>query len=107
MIVLVLAPAVLLAGSQRAPAAEAVTVFLLDAHYFPVVRLEKLAPLGEGLRAILAMYGLQDGGGCEQNTDPNENGLHCVLTTALGVGPQCSAAQLRLIANGSTAQFPE
>jgi len=79
-------------------AAEPVTVFLLDSKYEPVVRLEKLSPpLTEGLRAILAMYALQDGGGCEGETDPNEKGLHCALTTALGVGPQCSEAQLRLV----------
>jgi hypothetical protein len=82
----------------RAYAAEAVTVYLLDAHYEPVVRLEKLTPpLSEGLRALLAMYALQDGGGCESNNDPQEKGLHCELTTALGVGPQCSEAQLRVV----------
>jgi hypothetical protein len=91
------AATVLAVTAQRAPAAQMVTVFLLDQHYNPVVRLNKVAPLGEPLRAILAMYALQDGGGCEGNTDPSENGLHCMLTTALGVGPQCSAAQLQLV----------
>jgi hypothetical protein len=94
---LMFAATVLAVTPQRAPAAETVTVFLLDQHYNPQVRLNKVAPLGEPLRAILAMYALQDGGGCEGNTDPSENGLHCILTTALGVGPQCSAAQLQLV----------
>jgi hypothetical protein len=88
--------------SQRAGAAEPVSVFLLDSHHTPVVRLEKLTPpLSEPVRAILAMYALQDGGGCEGENDPKENGLHCILTTALGVGPQCSAASCNWSAPGS------
>jgi hypothetical protein len=103
----ILAIAASVAASQRAAAADAVTVFLLDAHYEPVVRLEKLnPPLSEGLRALLAMYALQDGGGCDSNSDPSEDGLHCVLTTALGVGPQCSAAQLRLVRDWFKGSIP-
>jgi hypothetical protein len=86
---------VLLATSIHAAAAEPVTVFLLDAKYQPVVRLEKLnPPLSEPLRAILAVYTFQAGGGCEEDT---EAGLKCDLNDALRIGPQCSAAQLRLI----------
>jgi hypothetical protein len=95
------------AGVGVGRAAEAVSVFLLDAHHVPVVRLEKLnPPLSEPLRAILAMYALQDGGGCEGENDPKENGLHCTLTTALGVGPQCSAAQLRLVRDWFEGSIP-
>jgi hypothetical protein len=89
------AATVLLTTSMHATAAEPVTVFLLDAKYQPVVRLEKLTPsLGEPLRAILAMYTFQAGGGCEKDT---EAGLKCDLNDALRIGPQCSAAQLKLI----------
>lgn len=87
--------AVLLAASLDAAAAEPVTVFLLDAKYQPVIRLDKLKPpLSESLRAILAMYVFQAGGGCEEDTDA---GLKCDLNDALRLGPQCSAAQLKLI----------
>jgi hypothetical protein len=103
----ILAIAVFVALPSRASAAEPVTVFLLDAHYEPVVRLEKLnPPISEGLRALLAMYALQDGGGCDGESDPHENGLHCVLTTALGVGPQCSAAQIRLVRDWFKGSIP-
>ena len=40
------------------------------------------------------MYALQVGGGCESDTD---TGVQCDLTDALGVGPQCSAKQFKLI----------
>ena len=77
-------------------AAEPVTVFLLDAKFNPVARLEKLSPpLTEGLRAILAMYALQNAAGCGETDDKGK--LDCVLTTALKVGPQCSDAQLQLV----------
>jgi hypothetical protein len=75
---------------------DAVTVFLLDKRFEPVVRLEKLGPLTEGMRALLAMYALENGAGCETETE-EEKGLHCALTAALGVGPQCSQAQFDLV----------
>ena len=84
------------ASSAPTLAAEPVTVFLLDAKFNPVARLEKLSPpLTEGLRALLAMYALQNGAGCGE-IDANGK-LDCVLTTALKVGPQCSDAQLQLV----------
>jgi len=84
------------ASSLSTRAAEPVTVFLLDAKFQPVVRLEKLSPpLTEGLRAILAMYALQNSAGCGAMEDNWK--LDCVLTTALKVGPQCSDAQLQLV----------
>jgi hypothetical protein len=91
-----LVSAMTFANSLPTHAAEPVTVFLLDAKFHPVVRLEKLSPpLTEGLRAILSMYALQNGAGCAE-ARPNGK-LDCVLTTALGVGPQCSDAQLQLV----------
>jgi hypothetical protein len=75
---------------------DASTVFLLDQKYEPIVRLEKLAPLSEAMRALLAMYALENGSGCESET-VRDKGLHCELTAALGIGPQCSQAQVRLV----------
>ena len=85
-----------LALAAPAMANDAVTVFLLNQKYEPVVRLEKLAPLSEGVRAILAMYALENSAGCESETQ-QDKGLHCELTAALKIGPQCSAAQLQLV----------
>lgn len=103
-----LLPVALVAIILQASAAEPVTVFLLDIHHDPVTRLDKLnPPLSEPLRSILAMYALQNGGGCQGENDPKEKGLHCVLTTALGVGPQCSAAQLRLIRDWFKGPIPK
>ena len=39
---------------------------------------------------------LQAGGDCDHR---EELGLRCTLTTALGLGPQCSDAQLKLVAS--------
>jgi hypothetical protein len=91
-------PQVLIMLALCAPVAadDAVTVFLLDEKYEPVVRLEKLAPLSDAMRALLAMYALENGGGCESETE-QDKGLHCELTAALGIGPQCSQAQVHLV----------
>jgi hypothetical protein len=81
------------AGSLPTLAAEPVTVFGANP---TVVRLDKLSPpLTEGLRAILAMYTLQSGAGCEDPVPDKK--LSCALNTALKVGPQCSDAQLQLV----------
>lgn len=65
-------------------------VFYLDAQYHPVARLDRLGPISEGLKAILAMYALQVGAGCE--TDEQ-----CVLNQGLGLGTQCSEQQINLV----------
>jgi hypothetical protein len=81
------------AGSLPTLAAEPVTVFGANP---TVVRLDKLSPpLTEGLRAILAMYTLQSGAGCEDPVPDKK--LSCALNTALKVGPQCSDTQLQLV----------
>jgi hypothetical protein len=87
---------IMLALCAPVAADDAVTVFLLDQKYEPVVRLEKIAPLTEAMRALLAVYALENGGGCESETE-QDKGLHCELTAALGIGPQCSQAQIHLV----------
>ena len=79
-------------SAQRAPAAQGVSILENDRGVV-TVELQKLAPVGEGLRAILAMYAIQVGSDCEGRAEE----LHCELTAALGVGPQCSTAHYALI----------
>ena len=71
------------------------TVFYLDKSYNPVTRLDRLKPLSEGMRAILAMYALQNAGGCGSFFGAHE--LKCVLTESLGLGNQCSDAHIHLV----------
>lgn len=69
-------------------------VFYLDKHYAPVVRLDRVPP-SEGLRAILALYALENGAGCEGK---NEKGLvKCAMTSALGLGANCSVEHIGLV----------
>ena len=67
--------------------------FYLDGAY-PVVNLKGLQPLSEGMKAILAMYALEVGGGCQGH---DESGLRCKLATELGLGAQCSPKHLNLV----------
>ena len=70
-----------------------VTIFYYDEDYRPVVKLEKLGPISDGLRAILAMYALQNGAGCSGG---HEN-ISCSFTNALSVGRQCSKEHIDLV----------
>ena len=70
------------------------TVFYLDEAYHPLVNLKGLQPLSKGIKAILAMYALQAGGGCQ---GADESGLRCRLATALGLGAQCSPEHVNLV----------
>jgi hypothetical protein len=76
-------------SSAPVGAASQVTVYYLDHSPWPKVRLDRLAPLTENLRAILAVYSLQAGTDC--------NGEKCILTSALGLGAQCSDGHISLI----------
>src|SRR5579859_6685684 len=67
-----------------------VVVFYLDDQFRPVARLDRLGPMSEGFKAILAMYALQVGAGCK-------NDYQCVLTQDLGLGNQCSDQQVNLV----------
>ena len=71
-----------------------VTVYYLDKNYYPVARLDRLAPLSEGMRAILALYALNNGAGCDH---VSEVGLQCTLTAALGFKAQCSEEHISLV----------
>jgi phage-related tail fiber protein len=74
-------------------AASKMTIFYLNEKFLPVVKLEKLAPLTDGMRAILAMYALQNGAGCSGG---NAN-LICSLTKSLNLSDQCSKEHINLI----------
>jgi len=79
----------------RSDAAENVVVYYLDKNYVPVTRLDRLDPMSSGLRAILAMYALQVGGGCDRHIGDRD--LLCTLSSALGLGTQCSAKHVALV----------
>jgi hypothetical protein len=85
--------ALVLVLSPSAWAAD-VAVFLHDEHWRPTVRLDRI-PKNPALRAILALYALENGAGCEGK---NAIGLvNCKLTSALGLGANCSAEHLELV----------
>lgn len=81
-----------------------VTVFYLDQNYRPVTKLERIAPLSDGMRAILAMYALQNGAGCEGAA---EGGLQCSLTTSLGLGTQCSDRHVAFVSSWFKDEIPK
>ncbi len=68
-------------------------LFYYDEASRPVVRLDRISPMEEGLKAILAMYALQNGAGCEGGVD----NLSCALTDALNLGGQCSERHVALV----------
>lgn len=80
-----------------------VVVFYLDEQFRPISKLERLGPLSQGIRAILAMYALQVGGGCEGH---DEMGLKCELTKSLGLGAQCSDEHLSLVRSWFKKEIP-
>jgi hypothetical protein len=64
------------------------------------VNLKPLEPLSPGMRAILAFYAMRANGGCppgEWTADFKTYEMRCPLTTALGLGVQCSPAHLDLV----------
>jgi len=82
---------------------QSVVVFHLDRDYRPVANLERLGQMPEGMKAILAMYALQVGGGCEGD---DEQGLKCELTRALRLGAQCSERHVDLVRAWFGASLP-
>jgi len=91
-----LALAVLTAQCQvvRSAGTQGQAVFYFDEQHMPVVRLDRM-PQSEEVRAVLALYALVNGAGCEGK---NEQGLvKCALTSELGLGANCSAEHLRLV----------
>ena len=67
-----------------------------------VTRLDKVSPLSDGLRAILAMYALQRGTGCTRSET-----YQCVLTAALEIGGQCSDEHLQLVKTWFKSGMPK
>jgi hypothetical protein len=62
------------------------------------VNLKPLEPLSAALRAVLAFYAMRANGGCPMGKeDGASSSLQCPLTTALGLGDQCSDAQIALV----------
>lgn len=70
-------------------------VFYLDRSGKAVARVDRLKPMSEGMRAILAMYAFENTTGCDDID--NAGRMHCVLTDALGLGNQCSDEHIRLV----------
>ena len=83
--------------------ASKVTIFYLDKNYQAVVKLERLGPMSDAMRAILAMYALQNGAGCWGG---NEN-LRCVLTDSLNIGGQCSKEHIKIIRTWFKKSIPK
>jgi uncharacterized protein len=79
------------------------TIFYLDDNWRPVVKIDRLGPLSDGMRAILAMYALQNGAGCAGG---NEN-IRCSLTDSLNVGAQCSKEHVNLIRTWFRQSIPK
>jgi hypothetical protein len=91
--------------AARLDAAENVVVYELDAAFNPVATPDRLEPMSDGMRAILAMYALQAGGGCDTH---NENGeLVCTLTHSLGLGAQCSPKHVAIVRSWFKKEIPK
>lgn len=76
-------------------AADAIVVFYLDKDYRPVTRLDRIPDLSPGHRALLALYALENGAGCEGKDEGNR--VKCDLTQKLGLGANCSDAHIALV----------
>ena len=62
------------------------------------VDLKPLEPLSPALRAILALYAIRANGGCPPGEVTQDSyKMRCPLTTALGLGDQCSAEEIALV----------
>ena len=90
----ILAAAGLVLAAFSSFAGPSITAFYLDKNYVPIVRIDRLAPMPESTRAILALYALQNGAGCEGRSS---TGLQCRLTSPLGFPAQCSAEHIAFV----------
>jgi hypothetical protein len=62
------------------------------------VDLKPLEPLSPALRAILALYAIRANGGCPPGEVTKDRYvMQCPLTTALGLGNQCSDEEIALV----------
>jgi hypothetical protein len=87
--------ALLVATAAPSRATDNAVVFYLNEHYSPVIRLDRLPSSSASLKALLALYALQNGAGCEGKDDSGR--VNCALTRALGLGANCSDAHLKLV----------
>jgi hypothetical protein len=80
-------------------------IFYLNSSSRPVSRLDRLAPLTDPIRAVLAMYASQAAAGCA----PGEGtvGVECELTRALGLGSQCSSQHVGLVTKWFKGPIPD
>lgn len=83
------------AQTRHVQAAERAAVFYIDEHYRPVTRLDRLPHLTAGLKALLALYALENGAGCEGKDEDKR--VRCKLTAELGLGSNCSEAHIQLV----------
>lgn len=87
--------AALLIGSQGATLADnRWVVFYYDQDHRPQVRLDRIRERPEEVRAILALYALENGAGCAGKIPENPDQIDCVLTQALGLKANCSAEHM-------------
>lgn len=70
-------------------------VFYHDEYGRPVVRLDRLPNCSDGLKAILALYALENGAGCDVYI--GQGLARCALTRALGLGANCSEEHIRFV----------
>jgi hypothetical protein len=92
---LVFSVIVLLLICLNSSASNNLIVFKLNEHSQPIVSLERIHLDSEGVKAILALYALENGAGCEGR---NEQGLlNCKLTSKLGLGANCSDNHIALV----------
>lgn len=80
-----------------------IEIFYLDSNYLPVVNLKPLQPISKQIKAILAMYALQAGGGCNGY---DETGLKCELSNALAFEAQCSEEHIEIVRSWFKKEIP-
>lgn len=74
------------------------TIFWLNEAYEPRVNLKPLEPLTPQIKAVLALYAMRAGTGCPVGEwEGKTYVMSCTLTSALGLGRQCSSEHLALI----------
>jgi hypothetical protein len=92
-----LALLLLLPLARSAGAGEVQVLYSADS-MTTAINLKPLEPLSPALRAVLAFYAMRANGGCPPGKEAGgKYSLQCPLTTALGLGDQCSDAQIALV----------
>jgi hypothetical protein len=92
-----LAVLLLLPLARPAAAGEVQVLYSADS-MTTAINLKPLEPLSPALRAVLAFYAMRANGGCPPGKETGGRyAMQCPLTTALGLGEQCSDAQIALV----------